>query len=65
MILALGITYAPRLARIVRSSTLVLHELPYIEAAVALGLPTWQILLRHVLVNLASPILVHASRRSP
>ena len=40
VILALGITYAPRLARIVRGSTLVLRELPYIESAVTLGLPT-------------------------
>ncbi|PYE90496.1 ABC transporter permease [Phyllobacterium leguminum] len=61
VILALGITYAPRLARIVRGSTLVLRELPYIEAAVAMGLPTWQILTRHVLLNLASPILVQAT----
>ncbi|WP_427026538.1 ABC transporter permease (plasmid) [Aureimonas ureilytica] len=61
VILALGITYAPRLARIVRGSTLVLRELPYIESAVTLGLPTWQILLRHVLLNLASPILVQAT----
>lgn len=61
VVLALGITYAPRLARIVRGSTLVLRQLPYIEAAVALGLPTWQILLRHVLLNLASPILVQAT----
>ncbi|MCM2502700.1 ABC transporter permease [Aureimonas altamirensis] len=61
VILALGITYAPRLARIVRGSTLVLRELPYIDAAIALGLPTWQILLRHVLLNLASPILVQAT----
>jgi len=61
VILALGITYAPRLARIVRGSTLVLRELPFIEAAVAMGLPTWQILTRHVLLNLASPILVQAT----
>ena len=61
VILALGITYAPRLARIVRGSTLVLRELPYLEAAVAMGLPTWQILTRHVLLNLASPILVQAT----
>ena len=61
VILALGITYAPRLARIVRGSTLVLRELPYIEAAISMGLPTWQILGRHVLLNLASPILVQAT----
>lgn len=61
VILALGITYAPRLARVVRGSTLVLRELPYVEAARTLGLPTWQILLRHILLNLASPILVQSS----
>lgn len=61
VIIALGITYAPRLARIVRGSTLVLREMPYIEAAITLGLPTWQLLLRHVLLNLASPILVQAT----
>lgn len=61
VIIALGITYAPRLARIVRGSTLVLRELPYIEAAISMGLPTWQVLSRHVLLNLASPILVQAT----
>jgi peptide/nickel transport system permease protein len=61
VMLALGITYAPRLARIIRGSTLVLREMPFIEAAVAMGLPTWEILARHVLLNLASPILVQAT----
>lgn len=61
VIIALGITYAPRLARIVRGSTLVLREMPYIEAAITLGLPTWRVLTRHVLLNLASPILVQAT----
>ncbi|WP_134725238.1 ABC transporter permease [Paracoccus luteus] len=61
VIIALGITYAPRLARIVRGSTLVLREMPYIEAALTLGLPLWRVLTRHVLLNLASPILVQAT----
>jgi peptide/nickel transport system permease protein len=58
VIVALGIVYAPRLARIVRASTLVIRELPYVEAARALGVPTWRIMTRHVLRNLVSPILV-------
>ncbi len=37
VIIALSIVYAPRLARIVRASTLVIRELPYVEAAQALG----------------------------
>jgi len=61
IVIALGITYAPRLARIVRGSTLVIRELPYVEAARALGVPTWRILIRHVLRNLASPILVQGT----
>jgi peptide/nickel transport system permease protein len=61
VIVALGIVYAPRLARIVRASTLVIRELPYVEAARALGVPTWRIITRHVLRNLVSPILVQAT----
>lgn len=61
VIVALGIVYAPRLARVVRASTLIIRELPYIEAARALGVPTWRIMIRHVLRNLVSPILVQAT----
>jgi peptide/nickel transport system permease protein len=61
VIVALGIVYAPRLARIVRASTLVIRELPYVEAARALGVSTGRIMTRHVLRNLTSPILVQAT----
>lgn len=61
VVLALGIVYAPRVARVVRASTLVIRELAYIEAARALGVPTPVILVRHVLRNLASPIMVQGS----
>ena len=61
VIAALGVVYAPRLARIVRASTLVIRELPYVEAARALGVSTPKILVRHVLRNLMSPILVQAT----
>jgi peptide/nickel transport system permease protein len=61
VVLALGIVYAPRLARVVRASTLVIRELAYVEAARALGVATPVILARHVLRNLASPIMVQGS----
>ncbi|PRH85701.1 peptide ABC transporter permease [Labrys okinawensis] len=61
VVIALGIVYAPRLARVVRASTLVIRELPYVEAARALGVPTWKILLRHVLRNVTSPLLVQGT----
>lgn len=61
VILALSIVYAPRIARIVRASTLVIRELPYVEAARALGTRIPDIMLTHVLRNIVSPILVQAT----
>jgi peptide/nickel transport system permease protein len=61
VILALAIVYMPRVARVVRASTLVVRELLFIEAARALGVPTWRILFIHILNNIASPILVQAT----
>lgn len=61
VIIALSIVYSPRLARIVRASTLVIRELPYVEAAQALGISTFHIMTRHVLRNLLSPILVQST----
>lgn len=61
VIIALSIVYAPRLARIVRAATLVIRELPYVEAARAFGNPTSRIMVRHVLPNIVSPITVQAT----
>jgi len=61
VVIALAIVYTPRVARVVRASTLVVRELLYIEAARALGVATWRILFIHVLQNIASPILVQAT----
>ena len=61
VILALSIVYAPRIARIVRASTLVIRGLPYVEAARALGTRTPTIMTTHVLRNIVSPILVQAT----
>ena len=61
VIIALSVVYTPRLARVVRASTLVINELPYIEAARALGVSTLRIAIRHILRNLISPLLVQGS----
>jgi len=61
VMLALVIVYTPRVARVVRASTLVVRELLFIEAARAIGISTWRILFIHVLQNIASPILVQAT----
>jgi peptide/nickel transport system permease protein len=61
VVVALGVVYMPRVARVVRASTLVIRELPFVEAARALGVPTHRILSRHVLRNLASPLIVQGT----
>lgn len=61
LVAALALVYTPRVARVVRASTLVLRELPFVEAARALGSGTPRILLRHILPNLGSALLVQGS----
>ena len=61
VVLALVLVYTPRVARVVRASTLVVRELLFVEAARALGVSTPAILARHILPNLLSPILVQVS----
>jgi len=61
VVLALAAVYTPRTARTVRASTMVIRELPYVEAARALGIRRARILRVHVLRNLVSPIIVQAT----
>ena len=61
VVLALSIVYAPRVVRVVRASTLVVSALPFVEAARALGVSTGRILRVHLLLNIASPLLVQAT----
>ena len=61
VVAALGIVYTPRVARIVRASTLAIRELPFIEAARATGAQTPRILWLHVLPNVSSPLIVQGT----
>ena len=61
VILALGIVQVPRVARIVRGSVLVIRETPYVEAALALGVPDRTVLWKHVLPNCLSPVIVQGT----
>lgn len=55
---ALGITGWPGLARLIRGQALSLRGLEYVEAARAIGVPSGQIIFKHILPNLLSPIVV-------
>jgi len=60
-VIALSIVYTPRVARVVRSSVLVIREMDYVTAGRALGLSDLRILFRHVLPNSMAPIIVQAT----
>src|SRR5690554_4310410 len=58
VIMAIGISYIPSFARMMRSSVLATRELDYVDAAQALGASDWRIIFQHILPNSISPIIV-------
>lgn len=60
-ILAISIPLVPRVARVVRSSTLSLREMPFVEAARAAGMTELRVAIRHVLPNTLAPLIVLAT----
>ena len=61
VIIAVGATYLTRTTRIVYGLTLKLREEPYIEAAVSSGVKQKWIILKHILPNMMSPLIVQAT----
>ena len=60
-IIAIAIPLVPSIARIVRSNTLALKEMPFVEAARAIGIGETWIAVRHVLPNTLAPLIVLAT----
>jgi len=61
VIIAIAIPEIPRVTRLVRSLVLSIREEPYVEAAVALGTPTWKIMFGHILPNTIAPLVVQGT----
>ena len=60
-LLAIAVIYIPILARVARSSTLVVASQTYVEGARARGSGSFRILARHVLPNAVGPVIVQAT----
>jgi peptide/nickel transport system permease protein len=58
VIFAITVPMVPRCALVVRSSALALREMPFVEAARALGFGPLHIILRHMLPNVMAPFLI-------
>jgi peptide/nickel transport system permease protein len=61
LVLIMGLLFMPRFARIARASTLSVRERDYIAAAIGLGVSRARTMYRHVLPNIAAPLIVEAS----
>ena len=58
VIVAITIPLIPRCARVVRSSALSIREVPYVDAARALGFGHMRIILCHMVPNVMAPFLI-------
>lgn len=61
VIVAIAVPEIPRVVRLVRSLVLTIREQPYVQAAEAIGTRFHWILLRHVLPNTVTPLIVQAT----
>ncbi len=60
-IIAIAIPLVPSIARVIRSNTLALRELAFVEAAQATGMSEWRLAIRHILPNTIAPLIVLAT----
>ncbi len=58
VMIAVGVGEIPRYTRLIRGQVLSARELLYVEAARVVGVPTPQIMFRHILPNVVSPVVV-------
>jgi peptide/nickel transport system permease protein len=63
LVLVVGVTTAPRVARVVRGAALDVVERDFVRAAEGIGVPRSKILFGEVLPNVTSPLVVEASLR--
>jgi peptide/nickel transport system permease protein len=59
--IAIGIVYAPQYARLIRGQVLGVRSADYVRAARAIGVSPLTIMLRHVLPNSFTPVIVMAT----
>ena len=60
-IIAIALPLIPNVSRVIRSNTLSLREMPFVEAAQAAGMSEWRIAIRHILPNTMAPLIVLAT----
>ncbi len=59
--IAVAVAVIPSFVRVVRGSVLSIRETEYVEASIALGVKDWRIIVKHILPNVTSPIIILAT----
>jgi peptide/nickel transport system permease protein len=59
--IAIGVVYTPIFARIARASALSVRVSPFVQVSQTMGTPDAAIVIRHVLPNIAGPLVVQTS----
>ena len=65
LFIAIGSVEWLTMARIVRGQVRATRNLDFVDAARALGVPHWRVMLRHVLPNVVGPVAVYATLTVP
>ena len=63
LMIAVGVGSIPGFARITRASVLTVRNQEYVESSRAIGMSSWKIIVKHILPNCLSPIIVAATLR--
>jgi len=61
LLFSLSISAASSFSRITRAAVMQVRGMKYIESAYAMGLPTWKVIMRHIIPNCLSPIIVQVA----
>ncbi|MEG1942192.1 MAG: ABC transporter permease [Angelakisella sp.] len=61
LLIALCFSCATSFCRIARAAVMTIRDQEYVESSYALGLPTWKIILKHIIPNCLSPIIVQVT----
>ena len=61
LLIALSFTCATSFTRIARAAVMTIRDQEYVESAYALGLPTWKLIIKHIIPNCLSPIIVQVT----
>ncbi len=59
--IAIGIVYAPAIARVVRGATLQVTQEQYVEAGRTIGVGSARMIMKHVVPNIAAPVIVQCT----